>query len=197
MKIKILGAAGGEVTGSAYLVQTDKATILVDAGMFQGGKASEAKNKLPQGATPDKIDAVLLTHGHLDHTGRVPLLIKYGYNGPIYSTSQTLDLAQIILQDSARLQVADAMRQNRKQWKKGMPLVEPLYNTEHVEYMEELTRPVRFNTAVAVADNITARWIGAGHAVARARAAHDRRALSRAAGGGQHLVPPVVSRSAR
>lgn len=163
MKIKIHGAAGGEVTGSAYLVQTDKATVLVDAGMFQGGKSSEAKNKLPQGATPDKIDAVLLTHGHLDHTGRVPLLIKYGYNGPIYSTSQTLDLAQIILQDSARLQVADAMRQNRKQWKKGMPLVEPLYNTEHVEYMEELTRPVQFNTVVEVAEGVNARWIGAGH----------------------------------
>jgi metallo-beta-lactamase family protein len=141
MKIKIFGAAGGEVTGSAYLVQTDTAAVLVDAGMFQGGKASEAKNKLPQGATPDKIDAVLLTHGHLDHTGRVPLLIKHGYNGPIYSTAETLELAQIILQDSARLQVADAMRNNRKHWKKGMPLFEPLYNTEHVEYPRTTIRP--------------------------------------------------------
>ena len=71
MKIKVLGAAGGEVTGSAYLVQTDKAAVLIDAGMFQGGKRSQKKNKLPEGATPDKIDAILLTHGHLDHTGRV------------------------------------------------------------------------------------------------------------------------------
>src|SRR5687768_11314856 len=102
MKIKVLGAAGGEVTGSAYLVQTDKAAVLIDAGMFQGGKGSEKKNKLPEGATPDKIDAILLTHGHLDHTGRVPLLIKFGYQGPIYSTTETLELTQIILQDSAR-----------------------------------------------------------------------------------------------
>src|SRR6187551_3657367 len=117
MKVKIFGAAGGEVTGSAYLVQTDTAAVLIDAGMFQGGKDSEAKNKLPEGATPEKINAILLTHGHLDHTGRVPLLIKFGYHGPIYSTIETLELSRIILEDSARLQVADAMRQNRKQWK--------------------------------------------------------------------------------
>lgn len=163
MKIKIHGAAGGEVTGSAYLVQTDKATILIDAGMFQGGKTSEAKNKLPQGAKVQDIDAILLTHGHLDHTGRVPLLIKFGFNGSIYSTTETLELAQIILQDSARLQVADAMRKNRKLWKKGEPAFEPLYTTEHVEFMRELTRPVKTNTPVVVADGITATWIGAGH----------------------------------
>ena len=76
MKIKVVGAAGGEVTGSAYLVYTDKAIVLVDAGMFQGGKQSEVKNRLPSGARPNQIEAVLLTHAHLDHTGRVPLLIK-------------------------------------------------------------------------------------------------------------------------
>jgi metallo-beta-lactamase family protein len=163
MEIKVLGAAGGEVTGSAYLIQTDKATVLVDAGLFQGGKESEAKNKLPEGATPNKIDALLLTHGHLDHTGRVPLLIKYGYDGPIYSTEETLKLAQIILQDSARIQVSDAMRKNRKQWKEGQPIAEPLYSTEHVEFIKELTRPVEYNTDVEVAEGITAKWIEAGH----------------------------------
>ncbi|MNQ37172.1 Ribonuclease [compost metagenome] len=163
MKIKVLGAAGGEVTGSAYLIQTDKANVLVDAGLFQGGKESEAKNKLPEGATPNKIDALLLTHGHLDHTGRVPMLIKYGYNGPIYSTEETLKLAQIILQDSARIQVSDAMRKNRKQWKEGQPIAEPLYSTEHVEFIKELTRPVEYNTDIKVAEGITAKWIEAGH----------------------------------
>ncbi|HEY3429981.1 MAG TPA: MBL fold metallo-hydrolase [Cyclobacteriaceae bacterium] len=163
MKIKIHGAAGGEVTGSAYLVQTDKANILIDCGMFQGGKLSEAKNKLPQGARVQDIDAVLLTHGHLDHTGRVPLLIKFGYDGPIYSTIETLELAQIILQDSARLQVADAMRKNRKFWKKGEPPVEALYTTEHVEFMRELTRPIKPNTPIDIAEGITATWIEAGH----------------------------------
>ena len=163
MNIKVLGAAGGEVTGSAYLVQTDKANLLIDCGMFQGGKASEAKNELPQGAQVQDIDAVLLTHGHLDHTGRVPLLLKFGYNGPIYSTRETLELSQIILQDSARLQVADAMRKNRKFWKKGEPAVEPLYNTEHVEFMRELTHPIIPNTPVPVAEGVTATWIEAGH----------------------------------
>lgn len=163
MEIKILGAAGGEVTGSSYLIKTSKATVLVDAGMFQGGKESEAKNKLPEGAIPSKIDALLLTHGHLDHTGRVPLLIKYGFNSPIYSTEETLELAQIILQDSARLQVADAMRKNRKHWKEGQAVAEPLYNTEHVEYIKELGRTVEYNTPVEVAEGITAKWIEAGH----------------------------------
>lgn len=163
MKIKVFGAAGGEVTGSSYLIETEKATVFLDCGLFQGGKTSEAKNKIPQGTKVKDIHAVLLTHGHLDHTGRVPLLVKFGYNGPIYSTEETLELAQIILQDSARLQVADAVRQNRKKWKKGMPPFEPLYSTEHVELMRELTRPVEFNTPVQVAEGITARWIEAGH----------------------------------
>ena len=131
MKIKLFGAAGGEVTGSCYLVQTLKSSIIIDAGMFQGNKETEAKNQLPEGATPDKIQAILLTHGHLDHTGRVPLLVKHGFNGPIYTTIQTLELSQIILQDSARIQVSDAMRENRKHWEPGKPLAEPLYNTEH------------------------------------------------------------------
>lgn len=163
MEIKVFGAAGGEVTGSAYLITTNKATVLVDAGMFQGGKESEAKNRLPEGATPSKIDALLLTHAHLDHTGRVPLLIKYGFNSPIYSTDETLKMAQIILQDSARLQVADAMRKNRKNWKEGAPVAEPLYSSEHVEYMEVLGKPIELNTSIEVAEGITAKWIEAGH----------------------------------
>lgn len=163
MKIKIFGAAGGEVTGSSYLVQTATANVLIDCGMFQGGKESEKKNKLPEGARVREIDAVLLTHGHLDHTGRVPMLVKFGYNGPIYSTEETLELTQIILQDSARLQVADAVRHNRKHWKKGMPPFEPLYTTEHVEMMRELAKPVEYNTPVIVAEGITAKWIEAGH----------------------------------
>lgn len=164
MKIKIHGAAGGEVTGSAYHIQTAKSNIIVDAGMFQGGRESEAKNKLPQGARPNQIDAVLLTHGHLDHTGRVPLLIKFGFDGPIYATEGTLELSQIILQDSARLQVADAIRQNKRALnKKRKAVAEPLYNTEHVEFMKDLIRPVDFEKPVKITEDITARWAEAGH----------------------------------
>ena len=108
MKIKIAGAVGGEVTGSAYFVQTERAKVLVDAGMFQGGKESEAKNRLLAGVNLSKLDAVLLTHAHLDHTGRVPLLVKHGLAGRVLATATTIDLAELILQDFARLQAQDA-----------------------------------------------------------------------------------------
>ena len=163
MIIKLFGAAGGEVTGSCYLVRTEKSAILIDCGMFQGGKDSEEKNLLPEGAKPDQVQAVLLTHGHLDHTGRVPLLIKHGFSGPIYSTVQTLELSSIILQDSGRMQEADAERQNRKYWEPGQPLFEPLYSPEHVEKMRDLVQPIQLGEQVRISEDITARWIESGH----------------------------------
>jgi predicted metal-dependent RNase len=114
MKIKLVGASGGEVTGSAYVIRTKRAVVLVDAGMFQGGRQSEAKNRLPAGVRPEDIGAVLLTHAHLDHTGRLPLLIKHGFRGPVYATRATIDLAEIILKDCARIQSQDAERKSRK-----------------------------------------------------------------------------------
>jgi metallo-beta-lactamase family protein len=163
MKIKPIGAAGGEVTGSAYLIRTKKACILVDAGMFQGGRQSEAKNRLPQGAQPREIEAVLLTHGHLDHTGRLPLLIRHGFRGSVYATGATIDLAEIILKDCARIQSQDAQRRNRKAAKLGQPPCEPLYEPDDVEPFRSLTRQVHFQKPVQVADGITARWVEAGH----------------------------------
>lgn len=163
MKIKLTGASGGEVTGSAYLLRTKKATILIDAGMFQGGRQTESKNRLPQGAKPSEIDAVLLTHAHLDHTGRLPLLFKHGFEGKVFATGATLDLAEIILKDSARIQAQDAKRKTRKAAKLDKPPVEPLYEPEDVEPLRSLTQTVQFQKPVEVADGITARWVEAGH----------------------------------
>lgn len=163
MKIKIVGAAGGEVTGSAYFVQTEGARVLVDAGMFQGGKKSELKNRLPSGVNLSKLDALLLTHAHLDHTGRVPLLIKHGYKGRIYATDATIELAELILQDSARLQVHDAARMNRRRNFSLQGPVEPLYNSEDVVPFRQMARAVQFREPVEVAKGISARWIEAGH----------------------------------
>lgn len=163
MRIKIVGAAGGEVTGSAYFVQTERAKVLVDAGMFQGGKKSEAKNRLPAGVSVSKLDAVLLTHAHLDHTGRVPLLIKRGYTGRIFATSATIELAELILQDSARLQMHDAERINRRRNFSQQGRVEPLYSPEHVAPFKQMARAVPFGEPVQVANAISARWLEAGH----------------------------------
>src|SRR5262245_3317493 len=163
MKIKLVGASGGEVTGSSYVVRTKRATILVDAGMFQGGRASEAKNKLPPGVRPDEIDAVLLTHAHLDHTGRLPLLFRHGFSGPVFATGATIDLAEIIMKDCARVQSQDAERRTRKAAERDQPPCEPLSEPEDVEPFRSVVREVKFNKPVQVADVITARWVEAGH----------------------------------
>lgn len=163
MKITPLGAAGGEVTGSCYLVETKAASLLIDAGLFQGGRKSELLNRLPAGVVPARLDAVLLTHAHLDHTGRIPLLIKHGYRGALFATPATIELAEIILKDSARLQVADAERANRKRLRAGQPLKEPLYTPENVEPFRSLARPVPYDQPVPVATGVSARWFEAGH----------------------------------
>jgi metallo-beta-lactamase family protein len=137
--------------------------MLVDAGMFQGGKKSEAKNRLPSGVNLSKLDAVLLTHAHLDHTGRLPLLIKHGYSGRVFATSATRELAELILQDSARLQAHDAERINRKRSFSAQGPVEPLYGPEHVAPFKQMAQAVSFREPVEVADGISARWIEAGH----------------------------------
>src|SRR5215831_14762862 len=113
MKITTVGAAGGEVTGSAYYIQTRDASLLVDCGLFQGGRQSEALNRPPTRGR-QKLDAVVLTHGHLDHTGRLPLLARRGHRVPVFATAATIEMATLIMRDSARLQAADAERQNRK-----------------------------------------------------------------------------------
>jgi metallo-beta-lactamase family protein len=162
MKITLIGAAGGEVTGSCYSVQTKRARILVDCGLFQGGKKSEALNRPPT-APNRRLDAVLLTHGHLDHTGRLPLLAKMGYTGRIYGTPATLDMTGLILRDSARLQLSDNERKNLRRMRAGELLQEPLYTPDDAERIISQLRPVPYQEPFEAAPGIKAIWTDSGH----------------------------------
>jgi metallo-beta-lactamase family protein len=162
MKITIVGAAGGEVTGSAYYVQTKKASVLVDCGLFQGGKKSEALNRAPT-SPEQRLDAVLLTHGHLDHTGRLPLLAKRGHTAPVFATPATIEMTALILRDSARIQAGDAERRNRKRQRAGEPPEEPLYTLENAEAIIQCLKPVPYQKPVQVAPGVQAIWAESGH----------------------------------
>ncbi len=162
MRVRVYGAAG-EVTGSAYEVQTENGNLLVDFGMFQGGRMVEARNRLPSSLDLSKLKAVLLTHAHLDHVGRLPLLAKAGWEGPIYATPATIDLAELILRDAAKIQGYDAERWNRKRKKQGLPPVEPIYDDEDVSSVYAMMRDVDYSKDTPVIDGITARFHVAGH----------------------------------
>ena len=162
MKIKVVGASGGEVTGSAYMVESNGSRVLIDCGMFQGGKKSEALNRPPSNPNK-KLDAVLLTHGHLDHTGRLPLLTKLGWKGPVFATPATAKMAALIVRDSARIQAGDAKRQTLKNARTGKPPVEPLYTPEEAEGIIGRFRHIPYQQSVKVAPGIQATWAEAGH----------------------------------
>src|SRR6516162_8176030 len=163
MKITIHGAGGGEVTGSAYLLQTREANVLVDLGLFQGASKVENYNHLPKKGAFDRLDAVVLTHAHLDHTGRLPLLTRAGYRGPIHATPATIDIADLILKDSAHLQKSDVERQNRRRERQGQPLLEPLYSQEDVDRLGPLYRPLEYDRPTVLAPGVSVRVVEAGH----------------------------------
>lgn len=163
MKITLLGAAGGEVTGSAYLVETAEARVLVDCGLFQGGREAEERNHAALLAPGQSLDAVVLTHAHLDHTGRLPLLAKAGYEGPIYATPATIELSAVILRDSAKLQLQETERTNRKRQRAGEEPQEPLYTPEHTERILQQFKPAPYREPFAVARGIRVVWAEAGH----------------------------------
>jgi metallo-beta-lactamase family protein len=162
MKITVLGAGGGIVTGSCYLAETQQARVLVDCGLFQGMESAGQLNHPPLGNSSADLDAVVLTHAHLDHVGRLPFLAQTGFTGPIYATPATIDMTALILRDSAKIQVQDAERHNR-QLKPGEEPMAPLYELSDVEAILRQLKPVPYDEPVPVAPGIRACFAEAGH----------------------------------
>lgn len=170
MKITFLGAAG-EVTGSAYLVETHNARVLLDFGFFQGGDDAHARNAVPDEIDPESLDAVVVTHGHLDHTGRLPLLARTGFSGEIWATPATYEMAAIILADSAKVQRQDIDRINRRRQRAGREMLDPLYHFHDVEAILKRFKEAPYGSTVEVAPGVEAKFTEAGHMLGSASVA--------------------------
>ena len=159
--LTFLGAAG-EVSGSRHLVDAAGGRVLIDCGLFQGEKELREKNWDRFPVRPDTIDAVVLTHGHIDHSGYLPRLAREGFAGPIYTSPATADLLGLLLYDSAKCQAEDAVYANRKGYSKHAPAL-PLYEEEDVDRVLRLVRPVAREAWFTPASGIRCRFHEAGH----------------------------------
>lgn len=159
--LQAFGAAE-TVTGSKLLLRTPSLNIMIDCGLFQGLKSLRAKNWQYPPINPTKIDDLLITHAHLDHTGYIPLLVKYGYKGKIYMSAPTQELCEIILRDSAKLQEEDAYKANLHGYTKHKP-AEPLYTVADVEIALKQFVTVATNKEYQLNNNISFQFFPAGH----------------------------------
>jgi len=155
MKLTSYGAAG-EVTGSCHLVEVGEVRVLLDCGLIQGRKKDQLRNHDPFPFEPAMLDAVVLSHAHIDHSGRLPILIKQGFTGQIHTHEASADLAQILLKDSAYLNQRDVEYRNKRRARKGKPPLSPLYEQADVEETLSRLEPHRFGEKTQIAP-------GAGH----------------------------------
>ena len=160
-KLTFLGGVG-TVTGSKYLVESNGRRILVDCGLFQGYKQLRLHNWTRFPVDPESIDAVLLTHAHIDHSGYLPLLVRNGFHGQVICTDATQDLCGVLLPDSGHLQERDADLANRHGYSKHRPAL-PLYTQEDAEKALKRFRPVSFDRVVPLPGGIEAKFFYAGH----------------------------------
>ncbi|MBU0753118.1 MAG: MBL fold metallo-hydrolase [Gammaproteobacteria bacterium] len=173
MKITFLGAAR-EVTGSCYLLESGDSRILVDCGMFQGGREARRKNREALAFDPRDIDCVLVTHAHIDHSGLLPRLVALGFRGPIYATAATCDLLEVMLPDSAHIQEMEAERENRHRHRARQARSErsrgragaesvPLYTVAQAQDCLRRLRPVDYDTEFKPVPSMRCRLRDAGH----------------------------------
>lgn len=162
MKIKFCGAANG-VTGSCHLITSGTHKVLLDCGQFQGGKARDAMNAEPFPFNPAEIQCVILSHAHIDHCGRLPLLVKRGFQGKIYCTSATADLLDVMLKDSGYIHEKEAEWQNRKNERAGRPLVEPLYTVEDSLRTLTYVEPILYDQLIPINEDMRIVFNDAGH----------------------------------
>lgn len=159
----ILHGAARTVTGSQHLLEINGQRLLLECGLFQGKRAEAAQRNCFFPFPPAQVDAVILSHAHIDHSGNLPNLVKQGYNAPIYATRATADLADVMLRDSGHIQQEDAEYLNRKKRRHGEPLVEPLYTIEDAARVVRLFHTVGYDQPFEPVKGVSARLFDAGH----------------------------------
>ena len=162
MKVTFLGATK-TVTGSNFLVEAAGKKFLVDCGMYQGKAEDEWENSAPFAYDVHDIDFMLLTHAHIDHSGRIPKLYKEGYRNPIYATKATCELCSIMLPDSGHIQEMEIEWKNRKRVRKGLDPEPPLYTAEEATKCLEVFSPIKYDEIIDISDKIHVRFNDAGH----------------------------------
>jgi metallo-beta-lactamase family protein len=162
MKLTFNGAAG-MVTGSNYLLEAGGLRILVDCGMFQGPKELVRNNYKKFPFDPRKISCLLLTHAHIDHCGLIPKLVRDGFRGAIYATPPTVDLAKIMLEDSASVNKEETIQENRRRQREGLPPRKPLYTHEDVKHCLHFFHKLQYGRVQALNNNVRIRLRNAGH----------------------------------
>lgn len=160
------------VTGSKFLVDTGEVRVMVDCGLFQGDRVWRRRNWEPLSVDPAKVDSVVLTHAHLDHTGYLPLLVRNGFRGPAYCTPETAELTAIVLRDSAHIAETDAAHANAGGWSKHSPAL-PLYDSGDAEKAIELLTTVEHDTPTTITGGIGLELRSAGHILGSAYAQLD------------------------
>jgi metallo-beta-lactamase family protein len=172
MKITFHGAAQ-TVTGSQHLIQVNGQRLLLECGLYQGRRKEAYERNLNLPFEARGVDAVILSHAHIDHSGNLPNLVKSGYEGPIYTTAASAALARVMLLDAAHIQEADVEYVNKKNLDRGEPLVEPLYTTLDAERANRLFRDVAYDEPFEPVEGVTARLVEAGHILGSAAVVLD------------------------